>query len=414
MAKIFDIGGKRVAFGLRWRMLDGIDGERNEIAGMSSDVGSPFHVLLKHDGEAICGFIPKESLPKKDKSAIFSGAAAFALQSEGNAMLLYQLDDACVMVVVKNGLVLQGQDRVGDLQEIIAAAKDFLGQFTGNIEVYGNLELDTPDCQPFDIESLEFGDESHIKKFRQQIVSNQMLGVLVIGLAFGGYLWYEDYSKAQQAKMAQSQQADPNALYQQNLAAELAKAGPTVGSVLDSWWGGIRAIPLVVNGWQLSGVSCAGGAQCQAQWIAIDKWTVPATGLDDLGKSSVSYSPDGKTAAYVLEPTQGQSAKTLLDASSIQQDIMIKTKSMGVSAQVRANGGEFQVQPATIFALPAGVPDSKITNPVRSGEWSFSGKAWMTDLLKVGLPDAFRVESLELAVANGEPTLKMKGHYYVR
>lgn len=261
---------------------------------------------------------------------------------------------------------------------------------------------------------MEFGKETHIEKFRQQIVSNQMLAVLLIGLGAGGYLWYGDYSKAQQAKANQAHQVDPNTQYQQNLVVELAKVGPTASVAMSMWWDGIRAVPLVVQGWQLSAVSCTNGTPCQVQWSMIDGWVGPANGIADLAlKNPVTYSTDGRSAAYGIE-SKTPAEKTPLDGSGIQQDIMIKTKSMELAARIRAGGGEFQYQPATIFALPGGVTEAQVSNPVKSGEWSFSGKAWMFDLLKTAIPDAFRVEGLELSVMNGEPNLKIKGRYYVR
>ncbi|CUJ50881.1 Pilin accessory protein (PilO) [Achromobacter sp. 2789STDY5608633] len=318
-SRVLQVNGKRFAAGLWWTKIQSIASARKEMLEIGRAEGQNLGTLYSGlDLQA--GFV---SVPPSEVKA-FEGAWALAsvlATKLGQSWLgVFDLGDGnYALVAVRDGQIVPGSDAVGDYDTIRMTLADVASMQSdwGTLYLTDQRFVDLFDGSNISARSLSdiLSEKRWDKKLKLQTLSGGLSpSVLVVGalvalavLGTIGYLWYSRHMEsveleriqaedaARLSQQARDERAKALALVDERTIKPHWPALPAAADVLTACRQSMFQMPMSLNGWVLSEITCDANA----------------TGATYLRRDGATML-DFQTAAEALRKAQGINSFSLL------------------------------------------------------------------------------------------------------
>ncbi|KVN48728.1 hypothetical protein WT12_08245 [Burkholderia territorii] len=399
---ISEINGKKLAFGMEWRLLVESGAFATIAARRARELNSPLHW---HDGKAdYAGFLSKADASGSQSGQVFAAAAAF-LRVPGlpeNALLLIRTpDDKLSLIGVRQRKPMRRFDQVGLSEE---QANDLYVEFgkkcgAAGFAVVGETNLSfVSEATPFTlIELAEYADSSCLLKQPRRSGFYKKVAVAGVAVAWLAFMAPRaiDYFFPPDPIAAKS----PAEWYAESLKAHALD--PVVKATdFASWYDWTRSLSPMYGGWMLSKVSCdfrapgsqgsayqvwSGRPQCVLTYDRVLKvYATNQTFITTAPKeyaSSASYVPSSDQMIVNLSPfsVKKASLNTMLNAAGTSADRQMKFMSTIQSANLLVKATLSDAEP---FLVPPGVQPAGIASMLyRTSHWRMEGASHYVKIL---------------------------------
>jgi len=337
--------------------------------------------------------------------------------------------------VLRDGQPVPGFDVIGSAEVVSERINTFL-QLTdvgsvrrvGAVDLLGNVEdID------WDLVLDEVTAKVRLKKIPdiRQILALLAVSAVVFVAGFSGV----SYKLARDKRIADEQArlaSDPNIVYETKIESDLAAITGTGQTSLRRMVGGLKQIPLQINGWRLNKVECT-PALCNASWnrsygnFAEFGHALPHSAM---GQPQYDvFKPDDLTSARLV--TQHRLEETSADgivaaASAPLPKLMraalplrsaVSSKFFSTLQDLSMVGIKVKVEPATLFAGKGDV--NQLVRPVVNAAWSIEGPLWTLENIVLEDYVALDTFTVELDTDKAAPSMekthfKLSGKYYAK
>lgn len=377
---IFDIDGKHLAFGMRWKALLTGDAHKEARAAKAQ--------LMWYDGRATqLGMLIDGDISPIKSQTIYAGAIALARAhpNDKNIFFVTSVPDSKEYVVsaIWQGRPRPDYDVVGvDAQEVTRMFDDFCGLcgedellILGNAPLSGIHEYSLSDI-------ADSADQrSVLKKVSGLPIKPIKLLVIiaVLGAIGFGSKSYMDYRKREKQRAAAMAQKSAQDLYAESLA-EKRNLPAVRASDVGPWLQWVRALPISVGGWKFKAAICnvtegkkiacnldyERGATTQATF---------QTFVDDAPKlfDGINFDFAAKVihATTTIQTVKFTQIGNAIDGSGKQRDEIIE---FGSVLQTLSGMGDQKLGNFSAFGMPSGVAVDQLTQlPVLAAPWEFNG-----------------------------------------
>ncbi|WP_343649943.1 type 4b pilus protein PilO2 [Herbaspirillum sp.] len=447
-SRIFQKGKVTLVAGLRWVPLN--KGERNKLFSAARIEGEQSYCITS-DGTQIGFFSSTAGSRGKGRGAVASLALLLSQNYShgGEEIFAFHVDaQRSCLVVLRDGQPVPGFDVIGSPAAVTERINTFLQLTdTGSVRRVGALDLlGNVEEIDWDLVLDEVSAKVRLKRIPdfRQILAVLAVSVVAVVAGFGAVT----YKLAQDRKLAEEQARianDPNIVYERKVDGDLAAVTGTGQDSLRRMIGGLKQIPLQINGWRLSKVECT-PALCNASWIRSygnfaefgsalppsamgqpqfdvfkpedltsarlvtqHRLEAAATGPTSTAPAASSAAPSAAPAARPAGP------KLIRTALPLRSDV--SSKFFSTLQDLSMMDIKVKVEPAQLFAGQGDV--KQLVRPVVNAAWTIEGPLWtLEDIVLedyVAL-DTFTVEfDTDKAAASLEKThYKLSGKYYAK
>lgn len=376
---IFDIDGKHIAFGMRWKAL--LTGDAHK------EARSAKAQLMWYDGRATqLGMLIAGDIVVKKTQPIYAGAIALARAhpNDKNIFFVTSVPDSNGYVVCG---IWQGRPRPDydvvevDAQEVTRLFDEFCALCGEDaLLILGNAPLSGINEYSLNDIADAVDQRSQLKKVSGTSIKPVKLLVLVavIGAIGFGTESYLDYRKREKQRVAAMAQKSAQDLYAESLAAK--RNLPAVrASDVGPWLEWVRSLPISIGGWKFKAAVCN---VTEVQKIACNLDYARGTATQATFQTFLDAAPklfDGVNFDYsektVHATTTIQTLKftkigDAIDGAAKQRDEII---GFGSILQTLSGMGEQKFGNFSAFALPSGVTVDQLTQiPAVSATWEFN------------------------------------------
>lgn len=356
----------------------------------------------------------------------YSAAIILSLQfsAGGTELFIFQQGTLFGLVGLVEYSPMPGFDAIGTEKEIKALAEEFkLLNASQLLRFYGNVAW-LPDHEPLELAKL--GLKAATTKNAVRLIPNVKrlmaliaASMLVLGGIYAGYSYYQGILEEQRAAIQASLQ-DPNRLYEAAIASALKTTGPPGGARLVQWRAFFNNLPLAVNGWAATTVTCTAN-QCEVKWERV------SGDLTDF-EAALPEILKGKTQFKLDKGLVNSELRTLHDFNSFNKvDGIDKTivraelpdlknaqykwgsllQNMSLLPKTAIN-----MTPAVLFG--GSLTDIEILNkPVVKGAWTLEHELW--SLPDIVVPNFVVPEKLTIQIDfKTGLRYKLEGEYYAK
>ena len=377
----------------------------------------------------------KGSKAKKRKGQRVSAAAVFAhavrqfnVRNDAVYIGLTGVADKYSVIVVSDGLVLRGWDRVVDAKwlsrelstQLMTALPDanitFFGHFDGTVETDDVGAPLSVNDNPLDLLALclrsDLPNDTFIKKVAAPFPV--IPAALVLALAAGGFFGYQHYKKKEAAKLAAAQvkQIDPNVLYERELKTAVTSVKLLTSQDFLALVAKVESFPLFVGGFRLgSEISCdLMTLACGASYARLESATYEQFRDDAKGRfDTVVYKESGDSVGVSMMLPAPSGAQFVVNDLPKSSDLTVSFFSPLQS--VREQGVSATLAPLTAFAVPAGVDVAQLKQVVERSAITLSGPMYAIRELALVSPSV-SYKKMTVQVGDDKAVLKLDGDLY--
>ncbi|TET01712.1 type 4b pilus protein PilO2 [Burkholderia cepacia] len=401
---ILNIGGKSLAFGMRWQILVRAEAPGREARAAKSPL------MWVDASREYFGILGQDEVLPKGKERIYSAAQALLNipQSSTNMLLVLvnpEADGYLVCGVMqkrpRNGFDLANVDDAA-LGELLARFADLCGD--DGFELLGDAPLDG--ISALTVTDLSEAADEHCILRSSGSIARYVPYVLVILAASTAVGFGLHYYKKKQAEEALAKQKSPAQLYAESLEAQ-SKSPTYSPSQIDAWATWAKALPMSVGGWDIADATCNLSAP-QQQFSCVITYkrgksplSTNRTFVDAAPKEwqSIQFNDDAKSiqVAIPVKVPVIPSANVIAAATSprtISLELGSKLQSLVNVSKKAGLGAQFD-----IFALPVGVIPSSVPAPVLTTTWTLEGPFRVLDALR-GFPQYTTLDRISLTVSS--------------
>lgn len=419
MSASVEYDGNHIVFGLQWRMLPGVDGEKGEIRRAAKETEAHQYIVLRTQSGVCCGF--SEEKPQGNISA-YAAAAVFARNCEAaNALLLQEIGGGMnALIAIKNSIPVPGMDMVGSREKLVARARDYIQDEggEGGVVIFGDCTEYFHDVQPFEFNGLRYdpADGFVLAKVPGGASTGKLIIAVISFAAAGWYAYgqFKDVITPEPAPAHQQQQVDPVAAYLAEVSAKLAEEHKVpAATTAVGYIAAMGKMTLAKAGWELMKVTCSSGA-CTVEWKRKFGTNIDFAGVSEAPTASLVFSDDG---AKISEPVKVAPVQTPAEFSAAIDhlpklgDFRLSTGSLlqrytqiGLSPQLQAP------QPFASSQIPPNLPGGGVW----SATWSISGDYGLAADALSRLPGNMNLLQLTVTFNNNKLQFEARGNYYVR
>lgn len=434
-SRIFQKNKVALVAGLRWVPLN--KGERSKLFTAARSEGEHSYCVTP-DGTQIGFFSSNPGGHGKGRGALVSLALLLGenYSHGGEEVFAFHVDARrCCVIVLRDGQPVPGFDVIGSAEVVTERINTFL-QLTdvgavrrvGAVDLLGNVEeID------WDLVLDEITARARLKKIPdiRQILALLAVSAVVFAAGFSGV----SYKLARDKRIADEQArlaSDPNIVYETRIEGDLAAITGTGQTSLRRMVGGLKQIPLQINGWRLSKVECT-PALCNASWSrSYGNFAEFGEALPPSAMGQPQYDvfkPDDLTSARLV--TQHRLEETTADgvvptASAASPKLMraalplrsaVSSKFFSTLQDLSMVDIKVKVEPATLFAGKGDV--NQLVRPVVNAAWSIEGPLWTLENIVLDDYVALDTFSVELDTDKAAPSMekihfKLSGKYYAK
>ena len=437
-SRIFQKEKVPLVAGLHWVPLT--RGERSKLFSTARAEGEHSYCITP-DGTQIGFFSSRPTGHGKGRGALASLALLLAQNYShgGEEIFAFHVDArrSC-LIVLRDGQPVPGFDVIGSAEMVSERINTFL-QLTdagsvrrlGAVDLLGNVEeID------WDLVLDEVTAKVRLKKIpdiRQILILLAVSAVLFLAV-FGAIT----YKLARDKKIAEEQAriaSDPNIVYESKIDGDLAAVTGIGQASLRAMIGGLKQIPLQINGWRLNKVECT-PALCNASWIrSYGNFAEFGHALPPSAMGQPQYDvfkPDDLTSARLVTQHRLENAEAghatppavpaapQLTRAALPLPKAVSAKFFSTLQDLSMMDINVKVEPAQLFGGQGDV--NQLVRPVVSAAWTIEGPLWtlenivLEDYVTI---DTFTVElDTEKSAANLAPMektrYKLSGKYYAK
>lgn len=290
--RIVQIGKRNFAFGLSWSDNFGDDAKEAIRDAMGEESAALYTVIKagKGAGDDVLGYVKGTH-----KGKLFSYAEAVAAAGHQGIYVADMGDDQVWWLIVKDGQVMAGTDRVLDKRDGLDAIESLRYAYP-DLTVFAS-RIDVRNASEFAIEALVAS--AKVKPLKRLGTENPILGVVVLllvlaGVGYGGWYLFIREEKVE---------VDPAAELERKRKLYVAAAQSAVSSVpreaawvVSAFDVSRTSFPEQIAGWALEGVTCQPAACTATYAVAKDAQGYAITPVwDAFGKERVSLMGDKKS-----------------------------------------------------------------------------------------------------------------------
>lgn len=407
---IVEINGKKLAFGLEWRLLV----STGTPAALATDQALAAQApLLWHDGRRLyAGLMPRASAPA-GSGPLYAAAAAF-LRVPGlpaDALLMLRMaDNHYAMIGIKEGRPRRGFDQAGLNTAAVRERYEQFGRLCGDtgFAVVGDPTLPfVQKATPFTFEELvALADPSCALKPPSRAAKYRMLAGTVVAAAvivLYGPAWWRTYISPPLAQETHS----PTQQYQQFVERHLSD--PMVRATdYHAWYQWVRRLAPAYGGWSLQSVDCDfrhpqsqagiylawdGQPRCSLTFnralkaIATNETFLRAAPQE--WRTRAVYHPSADEMRVMLQPKifAPTALRAILQKAGrpSDRDVHFVSRLQHVGTMAKA----VNIGTPAPFLIPPGVQRSNVKGPVYiTTRWHLSGQLHYIDLLSTFPPYA--------------------------
>ncbi|SEI14509.1 type 4b pilus protein PilO2 [Paraburkholderia hospita] len=414
-AKLVDIDGHHVVFGLDWVPLTGETAEKKEVRNLVADMDAAFEVRYSNDHAIMYGFLADsavpDDLPKAAKSKLLSPSVLLATfpQITANAIWIEIDGQSARMAVLKDGLPMPSGDFYGDIGEAEERIRQIEAD-SGDVSFsyFGNFDAVYSSTIPITLEDLvrEGGVAAATLKKASRGIEPKQLVLLAVLFGVGMYLALPSFHH-KPVKRVQKQE-DPNVVYQRTIGEKLSAAGTPITVAAPALFGNWN-IETLQGGWSLSKISCQ-ISQCVYTW-AVQGGNFLSL-VDALGKQQYDLSLDGKTASYSVASQPVQSVS--LDRTRFATFEQFKLIEGSLAQDLALVGVTLTFDQPTVFGADPKLNASALHDVVRSGVITGSGRAALLKDTIARMNDSIVIDQIEVTTNGLDPKFSFQGKYYVK
>lgn len=429
---IFDIGGRKVVFGLRWEMLDETKNESAALKQICRETNSSFHIQCETKESTIYGLLSDESVDayreqaeegtkaKKTKSEQYISASALFAELpevEKEAIWVEIVGKNARMAALMGGAPSPEGDFSGTLDEV----RDRIDQIRSGTDLqfvfYGDGEEWAESYFPLSL--VEMMERSNIE-LATLITSDKgmssnikLIAILaVVALGFFGFTQYQKMAEKKKMEELQRshQQESPQKKYEAALNDAKTSVGIVSSEVLNVLFSESGKLKDQVAGWKLSNVSCD-VQNCTYKWTKT--YGDYRSLAEALGKDiHFEYENSGAEVTYKI-PTKNRPTKAVdFDKLPPYNEFMLETGSF--AQNLRLIGIQPTLAPPTVFPETSGVDVSVLASPVKAGKLDLTANLGLLQDIVAKLPDNVSFTKLDIKLGSEEPSFSLEGKYYVR
>jgi hypothetical protein len=323
--------GKRAlqfVVGLRWQPLVP-DSFRKNLIPLSIELRADLYVYRK-SGKSMIGFAGTDSGARAGQIPL-ALAIASTLDRESkpnNALIAVSLPEAdgrCAYLMIRDGYVLAGYDRVGPEAEIREAFFADLSTDDGwdilicpaDWEVNGSTERDIESLLPKKAGVVKIPDTWRLRPVKPSRIKSVLIFAAIAAVSFAvvkGYQWWQQAKMERVAMQIAAEQAQAVELARQQKISTLPwLAMPSPVDFAAACEGALDATKVIVPGWNFTGFRCQGAA------LSVSWTRDPKSGLIASMKAihpQVTFSPDALQAT-ISAPIKVEPSASM----GVQQDI---------------------------------------------------------------------------------------------
>lgn len=413
-ARMVEVNGIQVIFGLDWVPLSGDGSEKEEVVRIVKENKAAYQVRCAGEHAILYGFLSKADVPDDVKNPKFKSAAALLASFPdvaANAIWIEVEGQTAKMAALRDGLplplgdfygsVMEADERIRQIETDSGIPFTFYGNYS---EVYqGTLPISLAElCDEGDSEIALLGKASRGTD-RRMLVFGAI--ALALGLwQYGGDVWHVINPPKKVEKI------DPTKVYLTDLPNRLASAG-TIAPVAGRFIHGDWSKETLEGGWILSRMSCS-IAQCSYTWhIAGGDGAALERAL---GTREVLFTPDGQEA---LVTVANQAApQTPLNSDRLPSTAVFRSTVGSFAQDLSLLSVNYQFGDAKLFGAsdPSAIDLNKLHGVIRAGDFKVTGKAALFEDVLRHLPESVTLDSMDLTISGIDPAFELKGTYYVK
>ena len=413
-ARMVEVNGTQVVFGLDWVPLSGDGSEKDEIVRIVKENKAAYQVRCAADHAIQYGFLAKADLPDDAKNPRFKSASALLASFPdvaANAIWIEVEGQTAKMAALRDGLPLP----LGDFYGVVMEADERIRQIEAESGItftfYGNYSDVYQSSLPISLAELcEEGSSEIATLVKASLGTDKRMlafGAVALVLAvwqYGGDAWKSIHPPQKVEKV------DATKVYLQQLPNRLASAG-TVAPVAARFIHGDWSKETLQAGWFLTKVSCS-IAQCSYTWNIVGG---DGAALERaLGTRNILFSPDGQQALVTLE---NQAApQTPLNSDRLPSTAAFRRNQGSFAQDMSLLHVNFQFGDTKLFGAdnPSAIDLNKLHGVIRAGDFKVTGKAAVFEDVLRHLPDSVTLDSMDLTITGVDPAFELRGTYYVK
>lgn len=397
------VAGKRICFGLTWRLISESAGEGSVALGLADALRAGYAYQVVESSQQLLGITRGLD---NSKGVTYSAAMLLAenLSIGSVEAFIFKLDvDFYGFVGLVNSRPVPGFDqKTSTLEDAIRLLDEFRIIHAGqNIRVVGNLGEEMPEAETAKLgQTVEHVPATaSLRRLRQparKLFVGAGVGVVLLIVAIASTYWYlaEQERKRIEAERA-AREADPNYIYEKTIVAALQSAGVPGDEYLDGWRQIIEKLPLSASGWALTKVECQ-RIGCKGSWKRYygsfsefdDNLPPGAIGLPKLSLEGgvvlaviqSNHPLDGeKPAAAATQASKSGKLELKREALPYMRSALSQWGSELQDRSLLLNGNTSppQITMPELFAGPNGSADAgPIQKPVVVGKWAITDEVW--------------------------------------
>ncbi|MBC8641694.1 type 4b pilus protein PilO2 [Caballeronia sp. EK] len=413
-ARIVEVNGTQVVFGLDWVPLSGDGSEKDEVVQIVKSNKAAYQVRCAADHAILFGFLAKADVPDDVKNPKFKSAAALLASFPdvaANAIWIEVDGQTAKMAALRDGLPLPLGDFYGSVMEADDRIRHIEADSGISFTFYGNYSEVYESSVPISLAELCDEGSSEVatlvKASRSTDKRMLVIGAVALALAawqYGGDVWRFVHPPKKVEKVDATKQ------YLQQLPSRLAMAG-TVAPVAARFIHGDWSKETLQAGWFLTKVSCS-IAQCSYAWNIVGG---DGAALERaLGTRNIMFSPDGQQALVTLE--NQPAPQTPLSSDRLPSTAEFRRTQGSFAQDLSLLNVSFQFGDTKLFGAdnPSAIDLNKLHGAIRSGDFKVTGKAAVFDDVLRHLPDSVTLDSMDLTITGIDPVFELRGSYYVK